>query len=123
MARHPYRPGPLVGRVFRATDVVACNIISRESLRSTAWRRLYRDVYADATLVDTHRIRCLAVDAFLLPQAAAIAGRSAATLYGAGTCGRTDPVEVIVPAAMRFGPVGGLVIHSAVDLRDDEVRR
>jgi hypothetical protein len=122
MGRQPNRPKPLAGRVFRASDVIALNLISKESLRSTAWRRLFRNVYADATVVDSHRIRCLAADAFLTPSGAAIAGRSAATIYGAGLSQVTDPIEVIVPASLRFGPVRGLLIHSAADLREDEIR-
>jgi very-short-patch-repair endonuclease len=100
---------------------VASGLLTPERLRSRAWRRLYRGVYADAALPDTHGVR-IAGAALLLPRTAAFAGRSAAYLLGAETLvGTATPVEVAVPAADRFGPVAGLRIRFAT-LQQGDVR-
>ncbi|GAA4707936.1 type IV toxin-antitoxin system AbiEi family antitoxin [Phytohabitans rumicis] len=92
---------------------------SPTELRSGAWRSLFRGIYADASLAITHRDRCLAVCRYLLPADGAVAGRSAAALYGAGDA--ANAIEVVVPRRSRFGPVRGLAIHSA-DLAEADVR-
>jgi len=57
----------------------------------------------------------------LLPSGGAVAGRSAAALYGAGTVTAGDPVEVVIPRHVRFGRSVGLLAHSA-DLVDGDTR-
>jgi hypothetical protein len=60
----------------------------------------------------THELRCRAVAAFVLPEGGSIAGRSAATLLGAGLSGPDDPVELLVPE--RSVPrVAGVIAHTA----------
>jgi very-short-patch-repair endonuclease len=121
MSRTPRRPASLRGKIFRARTAHDADLLTPTELRSAAWRPLFRGIYADATLPITHRHRCAAVSNYLLPADGAIAGRSAASLYGAGSPADTDPVEVVVPRTARFGPVIGLRIHSA-DLTPEEVR-
>jgi very-short-patch-repair endonuclease len=117
----PSVPPSLRGKVFRGRDAVASGILTSERLRSTAWRRLYRGIYADACLPDSHGVR-IAGAALLVPSSAAFAGRSAAYLFGAKTLVHAEtPVEVVVPAVARFGPVAGLRIRVA-PLGGDEVR-
>ncbi|MDG4798678.1 hypothetical protein [Micromonospora sp. WMMD1082] len=58
----------------------------------------------------------------LLPPGAAIAGRSAAALFNAGTVGADEPIDVLVPTGLRFGPVAGLVVHTA-EVGEDEITR
>ncbi|MBM0232381.1 hypothetical protein JNW91_11190 [Micromonospora sp. STR1_7] len=48
----------------------------------------------------------------MLPPGAVITGRSAAALYGAGSVAAHEPLDVLVPAGQRFGPVSGLVVHT-----------
>ena len=93
--------------------------MTHRALRSSAWRRLFRGVYADRSLADTHRLRCHAAAAFVLPKSASIAGRSAATLYGVGLAEAADPVEVVVAPAQRFGLQQGLLIHTSELLAND----
>lgn len=100
--------------------MVARGLLTRDELRSSAWRPLFRDVYADAALPVTHRLRCGAAARLLLPPGGAIAGRSAAALFGAGRVDTTEPIDVFVSAAKRFGPVNGLRVHRA-DLTGDDV--
>ncbi|TDC40192.1 DUF559 domain-containing protein [Micromonospora sp. 15K316] len=115
----PRRPVPLRGRVFRGSDAVARGLLTRGELRSRAWRPLFRDVYADAQLAVSHHTRCLAAARWVLPDQAAIAGRSAAALYGIGSVGPAQPLDVLVPMGHRFGPVTGLDIHTAASTEAD----
>jgi hypothetical protein len=112
----------LTGKIFLARTALARKLLTPADLRSAAWRSLFRGVYADASLAITHRHRCLAVSRYLLPNDGAVAGRSAAALYGAGGATVDDPVEVVVPRSARFGPFGGLEVHTAAlvagDVRD-----
>lgn len=117
----PFRPAALRGQVFRGCDAVSTGLRTPERLRSRAWRRLYRGIYADAALPDTHGVR-IAGAALLLPATAAFSGRSAAYLLGAKTLVDAGaPVEVTVLAADRFGPVAGLRIRVA-PLPESDVR-
>lgn len=113
----------LRGRVFRGSEVVASGVLSRTELRSRAWRPLFKDVYADAQLAISHPVRCAAVSRWILPTGAAIAGRSAAALYGAGVVRLDEPIDVLVPADQRLGPVRGLTVHSADCSEHDLVGR
>lgn len=122
MPRPARRPPRLRGTVFRGSQAVADGLLTRNELRSSAWRPLFRDIYADAELPVPHRTRCALVARWLIPDGAAIAGRSAACLYGATSLDEQAPVEVVVPAGTRFGPVAGLRIHSTT-LADQDVRR
>ncbi|MEH1015147.1 DUF559 domain-containing protein [Micromonospora sp. CPCC 206060] len=109
----PRRPPRLRRRVFRGSHAVASGILTRGELRSRAWRPLFRDIYADARIIITHPVRCATVARLLLPAEAAIAGRSAAALFGAGAVRTDEPIDVLVPTGTRFGPVSGLRVHCA----------
>ncbi|MEV1328718.1 hypothetical protein AB0J20_03975 [Micromonospora costi] len=117
----PRRPIDLRGRVFRGSDVVSRGLLTRAELRSRAWRPLFRDVYADAGLTVSHHTRCLAASRWILPPSAAIAGRSAAVLYGVGSVGIATPLDVLVPVGLRFGPVAGLAVHTG-EIPEADVR-
>ena len=112
MPRSPYRPDMLRGRVFRGTWAVRAGVLTRAQLRSTAWRRLRRDVYADAEEPDTHRLHARGA-ALRMPRGAALAGRSAADLLGVrAAAGPADPVEVVVPPGTRWDPEPGIVVRT-----------
>ena len=68
-------------------------------------------MYADARLPVTHRTRCAAAGRWLIPAGAAIAGRSAAALYGCAHSTIDDVVDVLVPRGVRAGPTAGLRVH------------
>jgi very-short-patch-repair endonuclease len=90
-------------------------------LRSRAWQRLYRDVYADVGLPVTHEL-AIAGAALIVPSSAVFGGRSAAYLLGAESLvDATTPVEVIVPEHDRFGPVAQLRIRR-VSLPASDIR-
>ncbi|MBM7493672.1 very-short-patch-repair endonuclease [Micromonospora luteifusca] len=111
MPKAPRRPPQLRGRVFRGSIAISRGLLTRNDLRSSAWQPLFRDVYADAQVRITHRIRCAAVGRWLIPPGAAIAGRSAAAFYGSTTPAPSDPVDILVSSGTRIGPATGLRIH------------
>lgn len=82
------------------------NRLTRGQLRSSAWRRLFADVYACASLMVDHRLRARAVR-LLLPDAV-LSGRSAAVLWGVDLAGPDDDVECTVPLSCRAGTVRGV---------------
>lgn len=116
------RPTQLHGKIFRGSRAVASGLLTRNDLRSKAWRPLFRDIYADAHLPVSHRTRCKVAASWLIPPGGAVAGRAAAALYGAVRPGPDEPVDVIVPAGTRFGPLAGLRVHSAT-LDGGDLRR
>jgi len=119
---HPRRPDALRGRVFRKRDVVARGLLTEAELRSSAWRRLFRGIYADALLGDSYELR-ISGARLLIPTVAAFSGRTAAFLHGATELAELgDPVEVSVPAGVRFGPVAGLRIRQVSLSSSDVVR-
>lgn len=106
--RSAVRPAALVGKVFRGSNVVDRGLLTRKQLRSTAWRRLRQDVYADADLLITHRVLTSAVG-LVLPVGAGFGGRSAAGLWGVtDLVGPEDPVEVVLPGGMRWNAGNGV---------------
>lgn len=90
---------------FRASAAIADGILTRAMLRGSAWQRLLPDVYVhqDALLAPDHRLWCDAV-ALLLPPGAAIAGPSAAYLWGVDLLARDAAVSVLLPRAARLRP-------------------
>jgi very-short-patch-repair endonuclease len=91
--------------------VIDGGVLTEGALRSSAWRRLYRGVYADAALPDSFDVR-ISGAALLMPPAAVFSGRTAAHLHGASALmDRRTPVEVTVPSEVRFGPVAGLRVR------------
>ncbi|MGW1060246.1 endonuclease domain-containing protein [Micromonospora rubida] len=121
MARIPRRPAELVGQVFFARDAVRRGLLSKNDLRSSAWRQVLHNVYADARIEITHLTRCRAAASWLFPPGCAVAGRSAVAVLGGPTPGPHEPVEVLVHPSSRFGPLAGLLIHVA-EWREGEVR-
>ena len=109
MSRVPARPPQLAGRVFRGSHVVRAGLLTRAQLRSSAWRRLFPDVYACTTAPVDHGVRALAVTRLLLP-GAVVSGRSAAVLWGVDLAAADDAVTCTVVAACRAGAVPGTVL-------------
>lgn len=118
MPVEPRRPDILRGRVFRGTWAVGAGVLTKDELRSSAWRRLRRDVHADATLPVDHRLMARGVS-LVMPRTAALGGLTAAVLWGVpGLATTEDPVEVVVPPGTRWTPGSGVVVRSAPLLRD-----
>jgi len=110
----------LDGCVFRARDVVRDGVLTPAALRSSAWRRLFRGVYADSRLKDTVALRIHAAS-LIAPPVAVFTGRTAAYLHGATELADLgSPVELTVPVGTSFGPVTGLRVRH-VDLPPADV--
>lgn len=116
MPRVSIRPRPLQWQVFRARDAFEAGLLTPTMLRTPAWRRILRGIYADSRLEVDHHLRCQAAG-LAVPPDALIAGPSAAYLLGAESAVRdADPVHLLVPRKHRFGPVQGLRVHTTGDL-------
>jgi very-short-patch-repair endonuclease len=114
-------PVALRGKLFRGRDAVAAGLLRPEHLRTRAWRRVFQGVYADGALTLTHGTRCLAAIAFLLPDGAVIAGRSAAVMHGLSLGDRTQPVEALTPRTRLRYRTGGLVVHRGTLVPADRI--
>jgi very-short-patch-repair endonuclease len=109
----PARPSILRRRVFRGSAVVAAGVLTPDQLRSAAWRRLRRDVYADADLPVDHRLLAWGVR-LAAPSVAVFGGLTAVVLSGGHEfAGPDDPVEVVLPPGERWQPGPGVLIRSA----------
>ncbi|WP_329109045.1 DUF559 domain-containing protein [Micromonospora sp. NBC_01699] len=108
-----WRPVELVGRVFYGRDVVNRGVLTKNQLRSGAWRQVLHNVYADSRVEISHRTRCRAAANWLFPPGCLLAGRSAAALYGGVSPAADAPVEVLVRPESRFGPMRGMSVHVA----------
>jgi very-short-patch-repair endonuclease len=122
VSRSPARPAALRGKVFRGSEQVALGRVTRAQLRSSAWRRLFPDVYACASLPVTHLRRARAVAGLLLP-GAVLSGRSAAVLWGVDLAEPGDPVECTIDATRRAGSVRGVHVTRRRLPAEDVVRR
>jgi very-short-patch-repair endonuclease len=92
-------------------------------LHSSAWQRLFPDVYACADLPVTHALRTAAVTRFLIPGSVAMA-RSAAVLWDVGLVDATDDVEVTLAPGSRAGAVPGVrVTRRALSTEETTARR
>jgi hypothetical protein len=113
--------------VFLGTHAVAEGVVTRRQLQSGLFRRLMQNVYADPGLPVDHQLFCRAA-ALVMPDSAALGGRSAAAWFGAPFAGATDPVTVIVPPDSTWrGPRGVRLHRTGIELRrtavmDDAVR-
>src|SRR4051812_26792444 len=102
MSRTPARPSALRGKVFRGSEQVRAGRLTKGQLRSTAWRRLFPDVYACASLPVDHARRARAAAHLALP-GAVVSGRSAGVLWGVDLAGPDDDVECTLAPGCRAG--------------------
>ena len=120
--RHPARPDALQGTIFRGSTAVQAGRLTRGQLRSSAWRRLFPDVYACASLPLDHRLRAQGAARLLLP-GAVLSGGSAAVLWGVDLAGRDDDVECVLLPNCRAGTVRGVRVTRRAVPPEDVVTR
>lgn len=109
----PAVPPALAGRVFRGSEAVDRGLLTAAQLRSAAWRRLRQDVYVDATVPLTHRVR-VAGARLVMPAGAVFADRTAAALWGVpDLVGVDDPVDVVLPPGQRWSPSSDIRARTA----------
>ena len=119
----PNRPDALRNRVFRGSWAVRTGLLTEDQLRSAAWRRLRRDVYAPAELAVDHRLLVYGVS-MVAPEGAVFSGRSALVLAGGDAFATAeDPVEVTLPPGRRWRPAAGLRVSTSAANGDVVVGR
>ena len=74
--------------MFRGSEQVRAGRLTKAQLRSTAWRRLFPDVYACASLPIDHARRTRAAARLALP-GAVVSGRSAGVIWASTSPDRT----------------------------------
>jgi hypothetical protein len=108
---------------FSGRAAVDDGLLTPGMLRARHWRRLFPDVYVHATAHrdDDHRLWCAAA-ALAMPSTGAVAGLSAAALWGVPLLPGGAPVTVCLPRRVRMWPHPRIrVIRS--DLAADDVTR
>lgn len=92
--------------------MVRAGILTPDQLRSAAWRRLRRDVYADAALPVDHVLQARGVS-LIAPPEAAFAGLTAVALWGGVEFVTPDEVvEVVLPRGVRWQPGPGVTVRT-----------
>ncbi|PRY49322.1 hypothetical protein LY71_10698 [Geodermatophilus tzadiensis] len=122
MSRPPAQPSRLTTGPFRGTTAVTRGLLTADQLRSSAWRRLFRDVYLHRDVPVTHELRAVAAAGLLLP-GAVVSGRSAAVLWGVELARTDDDVELTLPPGRHPVRAGGLRVRRASLAGDDVERR
>jgi hypothetical protein len=93
--------------VFRGSHVLRAGLLTPAQLRSSAWQRLFPDIWACSSVALTHELRALAAARLLLP-GAVVSGRSAGVLWDAPLADADDPVDLTVPPGFRGGVIPGI---------------
>lgn len=108
---------------FRGSRAVSEGLLTWTMLRGPTWIRLLPDVYVhrDGHRADDHRMWCEAV-ALRLPPDAALAGRSAAWLFGTDVLSRDAPVTVLLPSPARMRPHPRLLVTRSPLPESDRTR-
>jgi very-short-patch-repair endonuclease len=107
VSRAPARPPQLRGKIFRGSEQLRSGRLTRAQLRSSAWRRLFPDVYACASLPVDHARRARALAHLSIP-GAVLSGRSAAVLWNVDLAGPDDAVECTLDPGCRAGAIHGV---------------
>lgn len=100
--------------VFVGSEATSAGLVTPNQLRGPFVQRLFQGVYAPAGVPVTHELRCAGA-ALVLPEAAVVTGRSAATVRGVPLAWDDDPVEVIAPPDAR------VTRRNGVDLRRTKI--
>ncbi|MGY1885425.1 hypothetical protein ACI799_09005 [Blastococcus sp. SYSU DS0753] len=99
---------------------MAQGLLTPDQLRSSAWRRLFRDVYVHRDVVVDHELRVLAAATLVRPDAV-VTGCSAAVLWGVDLAGPDDDVELTASPSNRPVRVAGIRVRRAT-LAGEDVR-
>ena len=106
---------------FLGSAAVAAGLLTPAQLRGPRFRRLFRGVYVERTVVVDHHTLCRAA-ALLLPPGTALSHRSAALLHNADVLARGQPVEVTAQTGPR-SQAGLVVVRSPLGPGDLWCRR
>lgn len=117
--RAPDRPPELDMQVFIGSDAIRRGLLTDYQLRTRAWRRIRKDVYADERLELTHELACRAA-LLKMPAGVVLAGPSAAYMLGIGIAADfNDRVHVVAPHSVDVCALAGVRRHeSAIGERE-----
>jgi len=109
--------------VFIGAHAVSEGSLTRRQLLEGPYVRVLHGVYADPSLPHDHVLKCRAA-ALLMPEGAAVGGRSAAALMGAPAPAYGEPVTVVLPPGLQWGGPRGVRVHrvghAPFDVRVDQ---
>jgi very-short-patch-repair endonuclease len=108
--------------MFRGSEQVRAGRLTKAQLRSSAWRRLFPDVYACASLPIDHARRARAAARLALP-GGVVSGRSAGVLWGVPIAGPDDDVEFTLAPDRRAGTMRGVRVTRRTLPADEVTRR
>jgi very-short-patch-repair endonuclease len=108
--RPPRHPVDLHSTAFRGSAVLASRRLTTNELRSSAWHRLFHDVYVCACVRPSHATRAVAAASTLLP-GSVVSGRSAAVLWGVDAASAEDDVELTAPPGQTIPHVRGVRVR------------
>ena len=114
MQRSQPRYSPDLPPVFIGSQAVAEGLLSRNQLRGPGVRAVLHGVYRPAWVELTHQLRCAAA-CLVLPEAALVTGRSAATILGLDLARTDDDVEMAIPLTVAVPRVRGVRVRRASD--------
>ena len=114
MTRTQPRPSLDLPPVFIGSAALAEGLVTPRQLRGTSVRSVLHGVYRPAWVELTHQLRCAAA-CLVLPPAALITGRSAATMLGLDLARPDDDVEVAIPFAVATPRLRGVRVRRATD--------
>lgn len=99
--------------VFRGSEAVAAELVTKNKLRGPGYRRLFPDIYVrDGDPSTEFATICRAAGLLVAPRGGVVAGYSAAALLGADCTPRNAPVEVVAAVDVRARP--GLLVRRGV---------
>jgi hypothetical protein len=96
--------------VFVGSSAIAEGYLTRRQLNEGPYARVLHGVYADPSLPRDHLLMCRAA-ALLMPDGAALGGRSAATVLGGPAPSYGEPVTVVLPPSVQWGGPRGVRVH------------
>lgn len=108
--------------VFVGAKAIAEGMLTPRRLREGPFLRVLHGVYADASQTRDHLLKCRAA-AVLMPQGAALGGRSAASVLGAPQPRYSAAVTVMLPVGVQWKGPAGVRTRRAQLTAADVVRR
>jgi very-short-patch-repair endonuclease len=108
----PSQPDDLLTDAFRGSAAVGAGLLTPDQLRSSPWRRLFRDVYLHRDVPATHELRAVAAASLLYP-GAVVTGCSAAVLWGVDLADVEDDVELTAPPGTHPVRTAGVRLRRA----------
>jgi hypothetical protein len=113
-----HRPLRGLHGVFLGSHALAEQAVTPRQLKTGLYRRLLHNVYADPGLPAEHQLYARGA-ALVMPENAALGGRSAAAWFGAPFASAIEPVFVVVPSDSPWrGPRGVRVHRTALATED-----